>query len=104
MPAPSRMPGGSSQVLPPCARPAAWKASTSAGGGRGGGKADGAAIGEGRHLAVDRLRRREGAGLGAPEDAMTIDMPWLDAQRTQQRVVERLGFVEIVGPDHDVRK
>src|SRR4051812_11776980 len=67
-------------------------------------KSDGAAIGTAGGLAVDRLAHREGAGLGAPENAVAVDAPLRDAERAKQRIVERLGFVEVVGPDHDMRK
>src|SRR5665213_4382559 len=41
--------------------------------GRIAGETDGAAVADGRGLAVDRLRHREHAGLGAVEDAVAVD-------------------------------
>src|SRR5882757_6023770 len=51
--------------------------------GRIGGKTDGAAIGMRRGLAVDRLRHREGPGLGPVENTIAVEPPWLDPQRPQ---------------------
>ena len=57
-----------------------------------------------RGLAVDRLRHREHAGRGEIENTMTVDPGRRDAERPQQRVVERLGLFQVVGADHDMRK
>src|SRR5439155_14399750 len=67
-------------------------------------KADGAAIGVRRGLAVDRLRHRKYTGLGEVENSVAVDPGWPDIERAQQRVIERLGFLEVVGADHDMRK
>ena len=72
--------------------------------GRIGGKADGAAIGWRRRLAVDRFRHREGPGLGSIENAMAVDPPRRNTEGSKQRVIERLGFFQVVGSDHDMRK
>src|SRR4051795_1730868 len=72
--------------------------------GRVGRKTDGAAIGVCRRLAVDRLRHREHASLGEIENTVTVDPGRPDAERAEQRVVERLGLFQVVGADHDMRK
>src|SRR6187399_2960465 len=72
--------------------------------GRFGCKTDGAAVGVCGRLAVDRLRHREHAGLGAVENAVAVDPGRLDAERSEQRVVKRLGLFQVVGTDHDMRK
>src|SRR5260221_8078985 len=72
--------------------------------GGSGGKADGAAVRKRRRLAVDRLRYRKRAGLGEIENTMAVDLGGADIERAEQRVIERLGPVQVVGPDHDVRE
>src|SRR5216683_5365078 len=72
--------------------------------GRTGGKADGAAIGRGRRLAIDRLRHRENAGRGSVENAVAVYPPRRHTERAKQRVIERLGFFQVIGSDHYMRK
>ena len=58
----------------------------------------------GGRLAVDRLRDREDAGRRHVEDAVAVDRRRRDTERAQHLVIERLGPVQVVGPDHDMRK
>lgn len=67
-------------------------------------QADGAATGTRRRLAVDRPRHRKRTGPGPLEHPMAVNKPRLDAERVEQRIIERLGLVEIVVPDHHMRK
>src|ERR1035437_7302145 len=68
------------------------------------GKTDRAAIGRGRRLAIDRLRHRENASFGHIENAMAVYPPGRNAERAEQRVIERLGLFQVVGSDHNMRK
>jgi len=96
------MPGGSSQVVPPFAIPVACQASASA-----------------AEAAVNPMVPPLANVAGLPsigfetenvpvlvriEDAMAVDRCRRHAEGPEQLVVECLGAIEIVGPDHDVRE
>src|SRR5690606_10490767 len=67
------------------------------------GETDGAAVGVGGGLAVDRQAHAEHAAVGrAIEDPVAVHEARADAQRAQEGVVEGLGLVQVVGPDHHV--
>src|ERR1700748_424575 len=102
IPAPSRKPGGSLTGLAAIGEAGLVEGVDLVGG--FGDEADGAAIGAARILAVDRLGHSEGAAFVAPEDAVAVDGARLGAERAERRVIEYLGLVEVVGPDHHVRK
>ena len=70
--------------------------------GRTAGEADSPPIGGGGGLAVDRFRNRKHAGRGQMKIRMAVDHRRRNAEGAEHRVIERLGFFQIVGSDHDI--
>ena len=66
-------------------------------------KADGSAIGRTGRFTVERLGNGKRAGRRHVEDtAFVVDEPRRDAQSAQRRIVKLLGFLNVVGTNHDV--
>ena len=70
--------------------------------GRFGEKTDGAAVGVAGCLAVHRGGDRKRARGAAVEITVFVGNTGRNTQRAQHGVIKRLGFFEVVGPEHDM--